>query len=204
MAEGAFEVMYLTGPPAAGKSSVSRALQEMIRPLAVFEYGQRLTEYLARERSGLTQDAIRERSAQVVTPDDVAAVDRELIEFVATERSRSHVLIDSHAVTKEQYGFRITAYSLEDIRRLAPTMVCMLYTAPDVTMARIEAAPAGRPMITEFEAQFHTELQAAVAATYAVGLGVPMYLIDSSRPVAEVAGELARRFGDGPPHRGSS
>ena len=59
-------------------------------------------------------------------------------------------------------------------------------------------------MISEFEAQFHTELQASVAATYAVGLGVPMYLIDSSRSLAEVAGELARRFGAGPSHPGAS
>lgn len=192
---GAFVVMYLTGVPAAGKSSVSRALHEVVAPLAVFEYGQRLTEYLARGRAGLTQTGIREQSARVVTPQDVAAVDRQLIEFVETERERSHVLIDSHPVTKERYGFRVTAYSLEGIRRLAPTMICMLYTPPAVALERIGADPGGRPMISEFEAQFHTELQASVAATYAVGLGVPMYLIDSSRPLAEVASELARRFG---------
>jgi adenylate kinase len=201
---GAFEVMYLTGAPAAGKSSVSRVLQELVAPLAVFEYGQRLTEYLARERAGLTQTSIREQSARVVTPQDVAAVDRQLTEFVDSERERSHVLIDSHPVTKERYGFRVTAYSLEGIRRLAPTMVCMLYTPPAVALERIGAAPDGRPMISEFEAQFHTELQASVAATYAVGLGVPMYLIDSSRSLAEVAGELARRFGAGPSRPGAS
>ena len=194
MATHPFEVVYLTGAPAAGKSTVSRALQERISPLAVFEYGQRLTQYLSRSDAGLTQDQIREKSARVVRPEDVEAVDRELLDFVAAERTRSHVLVDSHAVTKESYGFRITAFHIDGIRRLAPTRICMLYTPPEVAMRRIEEDAAGRPTITAWEAQFHTDLQASVAATYAVGLGVPMYLIDSSAPLDAVVVQLARYF----------
>jgi adenylate kinase len=160
----------------------------------VFEYGARLTEYLHRRQNGLTQERIREKSAEIVTPQDVLAVDRELAEFVASERIRSHVLIDSHPVTKESYGFRITCFHLDDIRRLAPTRICVLYTPPEVAMQRINADPAGRPAISAWEAQFHTDLQASVAATYAVGLGVPMYLVDSSRPLEAVVGDLARHF----------
>lgn len=194
MSRGSFEVVYLTGAPAAGKSTVSRTLQERVSPLAVFEYGQRLTQYLSRTSAGFSQENIREQSARIVRPEDVAAVDRELLDFVAEERIRSHVLIDSHAVTKEHYGFRITAYHIDDIRRLCPTRICMLYTPPEIAMERIRNAPAGRPTVSAWEAQFHTDLQASVAATYAVGLGVPMYLIDSSRPLDEVVDQLARHF----------
>jgi adenylate kinase len=194
MATHPFEVVYLTGAPAAGKSTVSRALQERVSPLVIFEYGERLTQYLSHQDESLTQDQIRSRSARVVRPEDVQAVDRELLEFVAAERTRSHVLVDSHAVTKEGYGFRITAFHIDGIRRLAPTRICMLYTPPEVAMRRIEENAAGRPTITAWEAQFHTDLQASVAATYAVGLGVPMYLIDSSAPLDTVVAHLARHF----------
>jgi adenylate kinase len=189
-----YEVVYLTGAPAAGKSTVSRALQELVSPLAVFEYGQRLTLYLGDRDQRLTQDQIREKSARVVRPEDVQAVDRELRLFVEEERQRSHVLIDSHAVTKESYGFRITAFHIDEVRRLSPTRICMLYTPPEIALQRIRTDAAGRPTITAWEAQFHTDLQASVAATYAVGTGVPMYLIDSSAPLNEVAAQLARHF----------
>jgi adenylate kinase len=194
MATHPFEVVYLTGAPAAGKSTVSRALQERVSPLVIFEYGERLTQYLSHQDESLTQDQIRARSARVVRPEDVEAVDRELLDFVAAERTRSHVLVDSHAVTKESYGFRITAFHIDGIRRLAPTRICMLYTPPEVAMRRIEEDAAGRPTISTWEAQFHTDLQASVAATYAVGLGVPMYLIDSSSPLDSVVAQLARHF----------
>lgn len=187
-----FEVVYLTGPPATGKSSVSRALPGLVTPLEVFEYGQRLTQHLARSAGGLTQDELRARSGRIATPADIEHVDRSLVEFVAVARRRAHVLVDSHAVTKEDHGFRVTAFDLAGIRELGPTMIVMLYTPPEVTMQRISAAPAGRPAVTAWEAQFHTDLQASVAAAYAVGLGCPLYLVDSSGPLDGVAAEVAR------------
>jgi adenylate kinase len=189
-----FQVMYLTGAPAAGKSTISRKLRELVSPLEVFEYGQRLTEYLARDSAGLTQVQIRARSAGIVRPEDIAAVDQQLLEFVREARQRSHVLIDSHPVTKEDYGFRITAFGLEEIQTLRPTRIVLLYTPPDVVLQRIKADSGGRPLVTPWEAQFHTDLQASVAAVYAVGLRCPMYLIDSSRPLEDVAAEVAKRF----------
>lgn len=190
----AHEVIYLTGAPAAGKSTLSRALADAVRPLATFEYGARLTAYLA-ERDGraMVQEELRAKSSAVATAEDIQAVDRTLLDFVAAERERGHVLIDTHAVTKESYGFRITAYSLADVARLRPTMIVVLYTAPDVAVARIAAAPGGRPQITEWEAGFHTSLQASVAVSYATALGVPVYLLDGARPTADLVAEIARR-----------
>lgn len=188
------EVIYLTGAPAAGKSTLARALAERLRPLAVFEYGARLTAYVT-ERSGraLTQEELRGAPSAFATAEDVQAVDRLLLQFVADERERSPVLIDTHAVTKEPYGFRITAYSLADIAALRPTMIIVLYTAPEVALARIGQEAGGRPPITPWEAGFHTSLQASVAVAYATALGVPVYLLDGDRPTAALAEELAAR-----------
>lgn len=192
------EVIYLTGAPAAGKSTLSRALSVQLQPLAIFEYGQRLTAYLAK-RSGqpMQQEDVRAHSSAVATIADIKAVDRLLLEFVAERRQCGHVLIDTHAVTKESYGFRITAYSLDEIAQLRPTMVVVLYTAPDIAVARIGTDPGGRPMITPWEAGFHTTVQASVAVAYATSLGVPVYLLDGDRPAdalaKELAGQVSRR-----------
>jgi adenylate kinase len=89
MAPKSFEVVYLTGAPAAGKSTVSQALRKLISPLAVFEYGQRLTEYLNQRDRSLNQDDLRAQSAGIIRPEDVEAVDRYLLDFVAEERRHS-------------------------------------------------------------------------------------------------------------------
>jgi len=190
-----FRVIYLTGAPAAGKSSLTRALSSLVSPLEIFEYGERLTSYVSdRRKQELTQESIRSSSAAVVTPEDVNAVDKQLVAFVADARKRSHVIIDSHAVTKERYGFRVTPYSLRDFAQLSPDAICVLFTSPEVAVTRIDRSPAGRPRVTLWEAGFHTGLQASVATTYGMSAGIPIYLIDSSVPADDVVAEVARLF----------
>ena len=69
-----YEVVYLTGAPAAGKSSLSRAIRRMVTPLEVWEFGERLTAHL-NQGSGTTmsQEDLRRESARAATPADVAA-----------------------------------------------------------------------------------------------------------------------------------
>ena len=199
MRKSKFRVVYLTGAPASGKSSVTKALAGLVAPLEVFEYGERLTQYLAdRGDRSLTQQRLRRHSAALARPDDIRVVDRLLLTFVAKKRSRSHVVIDTHAVTKEQYGFRVTPYSLRQFSSLSPDAICVLYTSPDVSVERIGRTPGGRPQITEWEAGFHSGLQASVAVTYGMSLGVPVYFVDSTPPIDQVAAEVARRFGQSP------
>jgi adenylate kinase len=191
----AYSVVYLTGAPASGKSTLARALRARIQPLEVFEYGQRLTQYLASRHSvQLRQAELRTQSSSIASPADIAAVDTLLLDYVRQERARSHVVIDTHAVTKERYGFRITPFSLDRVAQLSPTMIIVLYTTPEVTVDRISSAPEGRPSITPWEASFHTTLQASVAATYACHLGVPAYLLDSSRSVESIVDEVSSRI----------
>lgn len=186
-------VLYLTGAPASGKSTLASALCARVPDLAAFEYGARLAEYLSRrDKAGLTQGQLRAKSATVATADDIAAIDRELLEFVTTRRKSVPVLVDSHAVTKERYGFRITPYSLGGIQALSPTIIVALYTAPAVTVHRIAANAAGRPQITAWEASFHTCLQASVAATYAIAVGVAVHLLDATQPLNQLVTEVER------------
>lgn len=114
------KVIYLTGAPAAGKSSTTRLLAERIPNLLVWEYGARLTSYLKSRSLVRSQDEVRAHSAAVVTPADIVEVDKLLLEFIEEHRHENPIIIDSHPVTKESYGFRITAFSVEQIVRLNP------------------------------------------------------------------------------------
>lgn len=191
-----FHVVYLTGAPAAGKSTTAKLLAAKVSPVEVFEYGERLRTYMAeRDGAGLAQADLRRESARRITPADVQAVDAILLEFVAETRKRAHVIIDSHPVTKEDFGFRITPFALHEFAKLQPTQVWVLYAAPEVTMQRIALDGQGRPTITAAEAALHTQLQASVAATYGMCVGTAIHLFDTSRAAPdEIAGMLAAKL----------
>jgi adenylate kinase len=190
-----FQVIYLTGAPAAGKSSLTRRLRQLVDPIEVWEFGERLTAYLNETRgSDMDQTELRRQSAKAAPPEAIAAVDDMLINFVTSHRAKSHVVIDSHPVTKEHYGYRVTPYSLKRFAELQPTQIWMLYTDPSVALQRIGASPEGRPNISVEEARFHTQMQASVAITYGMSLGLPVHLFDSALDPGELAQQLAERI----------
>lgn len=190
-----FHVIYLTGAPATGKSTLLAALEKEIRPVEAFCYSNELSKFIA-NRGGqkLSQDGIRQQSANVVTRDDVEAVDTLLIEKVTEWRKRAHVVIDSHPVTKESFGFRVTPFSLAQLTLVSPTLIFNLYADPEVIIQRIASNSQGRPTVTTYEASYHNSLQGAVAVTYGIHLGVPIYMLDSAKPTAELVEQVKRRL----------
>jgi adenylate kinase len=127
-------------------------------------------------------------------PEDVDEVDRALVAFVNRHRGSRPIIIDSHAVTREEYGYRITPFSLDRFVRLAPDEIWVLFASPEATRARIAADAAGRLMVCEEEARMHTTLQASVAATYGMSLGRPVYFFDTGTRQDELVDRLARRL----------
>jgi adenylate kinase len=190
-----FEVIYLTGSPASGKTTLVKQLLKSFPNVQGFIYSQLLVDHLRnKKRSDISQSGLRQKSAGIVTPADIRAVDKGLINAVKKLRLRQHILIDSHAVTKENFGFRVTAFSPELLRSLRPTRICMLFTTPQTTIRRIGRDPQGRPLVSSFEANFHCFTQASLAVTYGILLGIPVYFYDSSKGIKKAFSNMEKRF----------
>lgn len=174
-------VIYLTGAPASGKSTLCERLEASVAKLQSYSYSKLLRDYVNnRSDECIDEVGIRRRSACVITRDDVDAVDRWLIDEVQARRKEQHLVIDSHPVTKEVYGFRVTPFTVEQLQLLNPDVIVCLYVSPEETKDRITKDAAGRPLPSDFEIGLHAELQAALAMQYALLLGKPCYLLDSS------------------------
>jgi adenylate kinase len=146
----------------------------------VFSYSALLRDHI-RQRDGADIGAaeLREKSSRVVTRDDVMAVDAKLIDEINATRSAHDILIDSHPVTKESYGFRVTPFSADQIRAFSPDAIICLYASPDILHQRIAMNPDGRPLPSIFELEMHAHVQAALATQYSISVGRSCYLIDS-------------------------
>ena len=175
-------VIYLTGAPATGKSTLTAGMQAAIPELEVFAYSQVLRTYIAHRlaQEHLSEDEIRAKSADIVSREDVKAVDELLMNRVANVRDLKPIVIDSHAVTKESFGFRVTPFELADLRQLNPDVILCLYLDSKAIAERISSNPMGRPMPSLFELDMHCFVQSTLAVQYGVALGKPTYLVDSS------------------------
>ena len=108
------KVVYLTGAPAAGKSSMTRLLAERVPGLLIWEYGVKLTKYVMGRSAGVADHRdLRTHSAAVVTPEDVAAVDRDLVAFVswfARSVLRSHARSTGHSRSLPEWLSAVTPH----------------------------------------------------------------------------------------------
>jgi len=190
------KVIYLTGAPATGKSTLSQNLAKRMPELKVFTYSKELRKLLQRKSGGpiLAEDDIRRESARVVTAQDVEELDQELVEMVRRERAHRSILIDSHPVTKEQYGFRVTGFDAATIQCLKPDVLVCLYASAEVTRARIRADAMGRPLLTVFESDMHTHLQASLVTQYGLLTGKAVYFFESSCSQEELTETLLKRL----------
>jgi len=190
-----YHVIYVTGPPATGKSTLTRLLKEALEPAELFTYSAELAAHVAqRSQLNVSQDSLRTLSGKVVTTEDVRIVDEKLVRLASARRHTSNIVIDSHAVTKEQYGFRVTPFSLQLLAAVMPTIICMLYVRPSVILERISTNPQGRPIVTEFEADFHSHLQSSVAISYGINLGTPIYFLDAERPTEHIVADIVEKI----------
>jgi len=118
-------VVLLTGPPAAGKTTLSESLSEHVSPLQVVDYGGLLLETIEEEDFGY--ESMRKKSASVLSYEVIRKTDKKLIKNISIEREETHIVIDSHPITKEEYGYRCAHYDKDDLDSLNLDMIIALH-----------------------------------------------------------------------------
>jgi adenylate kinase len=155
-------------------------------------YSTMLREHIA-DRTGVSLDAaaIRQHSAMAVTRDDVTHVDERLIDEVSAIRNSHDIIVDSHPVTKESFGFRVTPFTAEQLVALDPDAIACLYASPDVLYQRMSVDPGGRQPSSLLELELHVQLQCAVSAQYSVATGKSCYLFNTEMQIEVLAQRVA-------------
>lgn len=174
------KVILLTGAPGTGKSTLRRSLGTIISNLQHFDYGDLLLRRKELQGISINYDQLREQSASVVEPLDVATLDDWVISEMNRLRQDSNVLVDSHALTREAYGFRAIPYSTPQLAALRLDAVITLRCDPDILIARVAKAPGGRRPLTLELAREIQILQQALGLQYCVACACPFFVIDTT------------------------
>lgn len=143
----------------------------------VLSYSHLLDEALKRLGANHQVGDLRSQSSKIISPQLIRDVDEELVQIVDKTKQLRPVIIDSHPVTIEQFGFRITPFTTEILKRLAPDCICMLTAPSSEIRRRILCNPDNRLIPSEEQIETHFLLQSQVVVNYGMTLGVPIYLL---------------------------
>lgn len=187
-------VIYLTGAPAAGKSTLVRRLVAEDKRILVFEYGKEMSKHLSQSVRVVRQSKLRGGTSNVVSIADIEAVNANMRTWIDAHAANHDLVIDTHQVTLEPYGFRVAPFSPHELSLIRITEIWVLAASPDIVKGRIAARADGRLMPTAHQALMHSYLQESLALTYGALLGVEVHLFDADLPSQEVFDNVCLRL----------
>jgi adenylate kinase len=188
----AHPLVYLTGAPATGKTSVADYLRTTYgaRP---FSYGQELRDHASLR--GISHEELRDQSSKVVTAKLIAELDASLPTLLAGWREEGPVVIDSHAVTSETWGLRALPYNADALSAIGITHIICLIADGETLLERIRATPEGRRADDPWKLEQLNNTQLALAAAYTHTLGIGLFAIDARASREDVCRGVASRCG---------
>jgi len=180
-----FETILLTGIAAVGKSTLSRTIGKT-SGFKSFEYGAELFNQAHQEHPEITYAQTRSHAETYISDEHVRHTDEALQLFIQQYRNECHVVIDSHAISRERYGFRSEPFGPGGLQRASFSRIVCLYCEPAVIAERIKANADGRQTLTIPELELYQQLQSSVAITYSTIAGIPLHFINSNASPEDV------------------
>ncbi|MEL7609881.1 MAG: ATP-binding protein [Bacillota bacterium] len=182
------KIVYLTGVAGSGKSSLCNYIKSVNPQIEVVSYSSILKEFLeAKSKCNISQEEMRTKSASVITPEDINAVDTLLLDIINNLKKTNHVIVDSHAVTYEQYGFRTTPFKTSILNELNFELLISLYCSTNSIIKRISANPQGRPMLGPEEISYAINLQNSLVLNYGIILNKPVYFLNTDKDLLYIS-----------------
>src|ERR1700722_5866077 len=107
-------------------------------------------------------------------------MDAKVVAKISDLRKTSDVIIDSHALTREEYGMRAIPFSAHRLSALQLDALLVLRCDPEVLLDRIAADRGGRREMSVELAREIQLLQESLCLSYAVLCGCHFYAIDTT------------------------
>jgi adenylate kinase len=154
-------VFLLTGVPGVGKTTVSKKLGELIDPLEIISFGEVILNARADDQPRITHSELRRNPTSEATMRTIKNASELLVLRLHELRTRTNVIIDSHAVAKDRYGFRVTPDGISLLSRIGLRAIFVLHANHDEVRRRLKIDTKGR-------------------ISYGVATGCPVFVLNAT------------------------
>jgi adenylate kinase len=196
----AHKVVYLTGAPSSGKTSLATALAAHLSEIKVFNYGKAMLRHLQDREQLAPQidlELLRRDTYRQVSVGDVRAINRELATWIEKNRDSGHLIIDTHQVAFGPDGLCALGFTKAELANLSIHEVWVLAAPPRILRERIISDPQGRLIPSEFMADCHSGLQSSLALSYARELNCYFRVFDASVALDDLLATAVRALESG-------
>ena len=174
--------IYLTGIAASGKTTLAKEVALLQENIMSVSYSSLLSEHISNKYGkSIEVSELRKQSARIIEPEDIRELDNYIKNLVKNYTNEKHIILDSHAVTIEEYGIRVTPFSEKILKEINFDILISMYTDPELIIQRISENSLGRKQICRYTVESALNIQNSVLLNYASILNKPVYFLDSSK-----------------------
>lgn len=183
-------LLYLTGAPASGKSTIANAISQIEPSIQIIRYSDEIKNFYAGSKRGqFTTQQLRAESSKIISHSDISNIDRYILEKIQTSAA-NYIVLESHAITAESYGFRATPFSVQMLGMIAPDLIVCLYSETDLIFERIKDNPQGRLLQSTENIQVGQLLQMSLALQYGILSNAEIHFINTQQESQVVAQQI--------------
>jgi adenylate kinase len=185
------KLIYLTGVPGSGKTTASTILESNFSDIHVIRYGDVIRDKLNEQGASLQHANLRELSSEVITINTLDSVDNTIYSLIQQFINSKNVILESHGVTREDYGFRVTPFkSQHDLLRLNIHAVVYISSPSGIILQRVEQERMGRKEVAEEQLNVNLRVQESMALNCATICGCPLYIVENYSSIEQFKSQL--------------
>lgn len=187
------KVILLTGIPGIGKSTISRLMVNKLKNITSIGFGDLIYEVLHNEGKKPSRNRIKTTPDKFVTINTIKTAAEILLKKIAEIRLCKNVLIESHAVVRDSYGFWIIP-EINDFKKAQLDAIIVIHATFEIFEKRMKESTDGRYLISGETFSKYQSLQDSVAINFSLLSDCPLYIVETDNDLESTENSLLHIF----------